>query len=52
VGLGETDSFDLVTTVNALNGAWHHGLSYQDMAALKLISTGTPAAETRFSALF
>ena len=46
-GLSRVDQFDLITTINALNGAWRHGLSYDDMIALDLASpkTSTSRAE-------
>ena len=35
--LDAIDNFDLITTINALNSAWRHGLSYEKMNALGLI---------------
>ena len=51
-GLHRFEAFDLVTTINALNGAWRHGLPYEKMIALELISLGKPSSDTRFAALF
>lgn len=36
-GLEAIENFDLITTINALNSAWRHGLTYEKMDALGLI---------------
>lgn len=51
-GLRHIEAFDLVTTINALNGAWRHGLPYEKMIALSLISPGRPNSDTRIATIF
>ena len=51
-GLNAIGSFDLITTINALNGAWRHGLSYEKMMALDLASTANSASDPGLAILF
>ena len=50
--LNAIDNFDLITTINALNGAWRNGISYEKMIALDLVSTGKSASDPGLAVLF
>ena len=47
-----TDSYDAITTINALNSAWRYGLSYQQLLRLNLVLSDGQRSDERLTMLF